>query len=225
VPARCPAEAPRAIECRVWVTVLFATFAEAVAEGRGKAQAASLRATKAAVETRRLADAFLPLPGVSERELAEAALLASLSDDKAQAHLVGLPHPLFFSQVRDVVAYQRMPEQSHVVAVAYVSDMGAPGASWEDPGATNWIAAGDAVYVVGSGVAGGMGAPGLVPFSRREDAEAFAARHGGQVLTLDAIPDEAVLAPVEAGDAASAEAEADFRRRLETVWSEGGTEP
>jgi hypothetical protein len=37
------------------------------------------------------------------------------------------------------------------------------------------------------------------------------------VLTLDAIPDEAVLAPVETGDAASAEDEADFLRRLETV--------
>jgi K+-transporting ATPase ATPase B chain len=40
----------------LWVTVLFANFAEAVAEGRGKAQAASLRATKAEVAARRLAD-------------------------------------------------------------------------------------------------------------------------------------------------------------------------
>jgi K+-transporting ATPase ATPase B chain len=31
----------------LWLTVLFGTFAEAIAEGRGKAQAASLRATKA----------------------------------------------------------------------------------------------------------------------------------------------------------------------------------
>ncbi len=30
----------------LWFTVLFANFAEAVAEGRGKAQAASLRKTK-----------------------------------------------------------------------------------------------------------------------------------------------------------------------------------
>ena len=30
----------------LWLTVLFGTFAEAIAEGRGKAQAASLRATK-----------------------------------------------------------------------------------------------------------------------------------------------------------------------------------
>src|SRR3546814_16705357 len=31
----------------LWLTVLFGTFAEALAEGRGRAQAASLRATKA----------------------------------------------------------------------------------------------------------------------------------------------------------------------------------
>ena len=31
----------------LWLTVLFGNFAEALAEGRGKAQAASLRATKA----------------------------------------------------------------------------------------------------------------------------------------------------------------------------------
>ena len=30
----------------LWLTVLFGTFAEALAEGRGRAQAASLRATK-----------------------------------------------------------------------------------------------------------------------------------------------------------------------------------
>lgn len=38
----------------LWATVLFGTFAEALAEGRGKAQAASLRATKAELTARRL---------------------------------------------------------------------------------------------------------------------------------------------------------------------------
>jgi len=140
---------------------------------------------------------------------------------KAQAHLAGLEHPLFFSQVRDVVAYQRMPEQSHVVTVAYVSDMGAPGATWDDPGATNWIAAQDAHYVVGSAVAGGMGAPELVPFARPEDAAAFAARHGGQVLRLDQIPDNAVLAPLGTGDNGSEADEDAFQRRLRELDTEG----
>ena len=38
----------------LWFTVLFATFAEAIAEGRGKAQAASLRATRSDAEAKLL---------------------------------------------------------------------------------------------------------------------------------------------------------------------------
>ena len=116
---------------------------------------------------------------------------------KAQVHLDGAPGmPLFFSQVRDAVAYQRMPEQSHAITAIYVSDM-ARAASWEDPGAENWVRADLAHYVVGAAVPGGMGAPELVPFSTPEAAAAFTARHGGMVLPLAAIADEDVLAPVE----------------------------
>ena len=116
---------------------------------------------------------------------------------KAQAHLGGLPGaPIFFSQVRDVVAYLRMPEQSHEVVAVWVNDMGAEGASWDFPGAENWIDGQTAIYVVGADVTGGMGTPELVPFSDREAAEAFAALRGGAVMTLDEIPDAVVLAPV-----------------------------
>ncbi|MES2095626.1 MAG: potassium-transporting ATPase subunit KdpB [Pseudomonadota bacterium] len=38
----------------LWLTVLFGTFAEALAEGRGRAQAASLRATKSDLQAKRL---------------------------------------------------------------------------------------------------------------------------------------------------------------------------
>jgi K+-transporting ATPase ATPase B chain len=38
----------------LWLTVLFGTFAEALAEGRGRAQAASLRATKAELKAKRM---------------------------------------------------------------------------------------------------------------------------------------------------------------------------
>ncbi|KKW90759.1 potassium-transporting ATPase subunit KdpB [Sphingobium chungbukense] len=47
----------------LWLTVLFGTFAEALAEGRGKAQAASLRATKAELSAKRLkGDSFETVP-------------------------------------------------------------------------------------------------------------------------------------------------------------------
>ncbi|MFN3547068.1 MAG: nitrous oxide reductase accessory protein NosL [Mesorhizobium sp.] len=115
---------------------------------------------------------------------------------KAQVHLAGLDAPLFFSQVRDAIAYQRMPEQSHAILAIYVSDMGAA-PSWDDPGADNWISAHDAVFVVGATIAGGMGAPELVPFADRAAAADFLARNGGEMLALSSIPEEAVLEPVE----------------------------
>lgn len=136
---------------------------------------------------------------------------------KAQVHLDGLPWPLFFSQVRDAIAYQRMPEQSHMIAMIYVSDMGADGAHWDNPGPDNWIAAESALYVVGAAVEGGMGAPELVPFSTRVAAEAFAQEHGGAVMALADIPDSDVLAPVVLEDDVGAEDDADFDERLRAL--------
>ncbi len=116
---------------------------------------------------------------------------------KAQVHLDGLPGtPLFFSQVSDLVVYLRLPEQSATVLAVYVSDMGADGATWGEPGIVNWIDARSAHYVVGAAVEGGMGAPEVVPFADPAEAQAFAAEKGGVVMALDDIPDEAVAAPL-----------------------------
>jgi len=115
---------------------------------------------------------------------------------KGQVHLDGLPGaPLFFSQVRDAIAYARLPERDHRILAIYVSDMGAPGATWEEPGPANWIPAEQAFYVIGSDLAGGMGAAELVPFSDESKAQTFATRHGGRILPLSGIPDDAVIAP------------------------------
>ncbi len=116
---------------------------------------------------------------------------------KAQVHLAGNPHPLWFSQVRDALAYDRMPEEDGEIVAIYVSDMGASGATWSAPGEGNWIALADAVFVVDSDARGGMGAPELVPFSDAEAAQAFAAERGGRVVDLAGISDEMVLSPVD----------------------------
>jgi copper chaperone NosL len=135
---------------------------------------------------------------------------------KGQAHLAGLPGaPLFFSQVRDAIAYQRMPEQSHAILAIWVNDMGAQGASWAAPGINNWIDAKAAHYVVGAAVTGGMGAPELVPFSDPARAASFAAANGGVVMALDDIPDTAVLAPVGADDSGADDSE--FEQRLRAL--------
>lgn len=115
---------------------------------------------------------------------------------KAQVHLEGISAPLFFSQVRDAIAYQRLPEQSHPIRAIYVSDM-ARAKSWEAPGIDNWVAVERAVFVVDSKKVGGMGVPELVPFSDKDAAAAFVAEHGGSIRELREIPDEAVLRPLD----------------------------
>lgn len=115
---------------------------------------------------------------------------------KAQIHLAGLPDPIFFAQVRDALAYVKGQERDGDILAFYVSDMGAA-PKWESPGRDNWTDAGTSHFVVGADVTGGMGAPEIVPFATFADAEAFARRKGGQVMTLAEIPAATVLAPVD----------------------------
>ena len=140
---------------------------------------------------------------------------------KAQVFLEGNAAPLFFSQVRDAIAYMRGPEQVAPILAVYVNDMGMTGATWDRPGEGNWIVADKAFYVLGSTRAGGMGAPEAVPFSSRERAEDFVLAEGGRVLTLADITDDMVLAPVETG-ANQGDDDADFNGRLRALPNKAG---
>ena len=135
---------------------------------------------------------------------------------KAQVHLKGMPAPLFFSQVRDAIAYMRAPEQVAPILAIYVNDMGGDGATWGKPGDGNWIDAKTAFFVVGSGREGGMGAPEAVPFASQAAAEAFARTEGGQVLELSAISDDMVLSPVDQAPATEMQDD-DLQNRLRAL--------
>ncbi len=115
---------------------------------------------------------------------------------KGQVHLDGMPAPIFFAQVRDMVAYLKAPERDARILASYVSDMGAA-PSWSDPGQGNWVPVDAAVFVVEAGVAGGMGAPEIVPFADPDAAAAFVARHGGRAVPLPEIPDDAAFGAVD----------------------------
>ncbi|WP_170789316.1 nitrous oxide reductase accessory protein NosL [Ruegeria lacuscaerulensis] len=122
--------------------------------------------------------------------------IAEHGGPKGQIHLEGYPTPLFFAQVRDMVAYLKSPERDAAITAVYVSDMSvAP--SWRQPGISNWIAAADSTFVVGANVAGGMGAREVVPFGDASAAQAFIDIYGGAALTLSDIPDAEVLGPVD----------------------------
>lgn len=115
---------------------------------------------------------------------------------KAQIHLAGFKHPIWFSQVRDAIAYTRLPEETDEVSAVYVSDMGrAP--DWTNPGIDNWVDAQRAYFVIESRSRGGMGAPEAVPFGDEEAARAFTTENGGRIVQLADIPDDYVLGPVD----------------------------
>ena len=64
----------------LWFTVLFANFAEAMAEGRGKAQAAALRRMRTTTMARRLRNGReekVPAPDLAERTTAWSAKRAT----------------------------------------------------------------------------------------------------------------------------------------------------
>ena len=143
---------------------------------------------------------------------------------KAQVHLDGLPGaPLFFSQVRDVVSYLRMPEKDGQVLATYVTDMSA--GDWAAPATLPWIAADSAIYVVGSTRRGGMDQPEFVPFGSAGAAKAFIAQFGGQAMTLAEIPQGALATEAQAPDTeASSAAEArDYNARLHSHAQGHGT--
>lgn len=109
--------------------------------------------------------------------------------------------PVWFSSARDVFAFTMLPEEPKDISAIYVSDM-AKTRDWDHPGATNWVEARKAFFVIGSTRAGGMGAPETVPFSSEEAAQEFVRSYGGDIRRFDEVPQEYVLGNAETGDAA-----------------------
>jgi copper chaperone NosL len=126
---------------------------------------------------------------------------------KGQIILASRDEPVWFSSARDAFSFTMLPEEPKDIRAIYVSDM-AKAPSWEDPGATNWVDAHKAYFVIGSGMQGGMGAPETVPFSERAAAQKFAADHGGRIVTFDEVPRDYILGSQPAANSPTAEPDA-----------------
>ena len=122
-------------------------------------------------------------------------IVADHTGPKGQVFLKSQAAPVWFSSVRDALAFTLLPEEPKHIAVIYVNDMGA--ASWASPEPGTWIEAKGATYVIGSEMRGGMGAQEAVPFAEPAQAEAFAARHGGRVVAFAEIPQDYILSSDE----------------------------
>ena len=118
---------------------------------------------------------------------------------KAQIHLTGQAEPVWFSSVRDGIAFTMLPEEPKNIAAFYVNDMSI--AQWDAPEPGTWIDAEGAWYVIGSARAGGMGAAEAVPFAERGAAERFTLNYGGRVVDLADVPQSYILSSTGPTDA------------------------
>ncbi|WP_245470511.1 nitrous oxide reductase accessory protein NosL [Mesorhizobium sp. M2C.T.Ca.TU.002.02.1.1] len=120
---------------------------------------------------------------------------------KGQAFRAGKSEPVWFSSVRDAVAFSMLPGEPKDVVAIYVNDM-AKVRNWDHPEAGAWVEAHDAWYVIGSDYGAGMGGNEAVPFSDENAARSFASAHGGAVRRFDQIPQEYILdgAPLDTAE-------------------------
>lgn len=114
---------------------------------------------------------------------------------KGQVFLTDRQQPLWFTSVRDTIAFTRLPGEPKNIAAIYVTDIGR--ASWDQPEPGTWIDARKAFYVLGSNRVGGMQQPEVVPFNNRDDAQLFIEQHAGKTYTFDTIPDKSLLGTAE----------------------------
>jgi copper chaperone NosL len=113
---------------------------------------------------------------------------------KGQIFAASLIEPVWFSSVRDTIAFTMLPDEPKDIQAIYVSDMGRA-QSWDTPGADNWVEAHKALFVIGSRARSGMGGDEAVPFSDRAAAEEFAAENGGRIVALAEVPRDYILGP------------------------------
>ena len=106
-------------------------------------------------------------------------LIARFPGPKGEAWVRGGARPLKFCSTRELFGWLLQPDSAAVAEAVYVHDMAQN--DWQHPDDTRLIDARSAWYVAGSRLQGAMG-PTLASFARREDAEAFAGRHGGRII-------------------------------------------
>lgn len=111
---------------------------------------------------------------------------------KGQIFIRGKTDPLWFSTIRQTLAYTILPDSPKGLDAIYVTDM-AIVKDMRQPEAESWMNARDAYFVTESKMAGGMGGEDPLPFSDRRKAEEFAAKYGGTILKFSEISEDYIL--------------------------------
>jgi len=112
----------------------------------------------------------------------DGMVLRDFPGPKAQVHYTEGKAD-FYCDLMELFSVALAPEHKRQVAGMFVQDMGKT--TWAKPEG-HWIAAREALYVVGSKKQGSMG-PTFGAFSRAEDAAAFVRQEGGKVVRFDQV--------------------------------------
>jgi nitrous oxide reductase accessory protein NosL len=113
---------------------------------------------------------------------------------KGQVILKDRDTPVWFSSVRDTLAFTMLPEEPRDYRAVYVTDM-TRARDPQKPDLTAWIDARRAWYVLGSAQRGGMGAAEPFPFPDETAAKAFAVAQGGTVKRFAELKEDEILTP------------------------------
>ncbi len=133
------------------------------------------------------------LPGGDDLGYFCGMIVAEHEGPKSQIVLSGEDKPLWFTSVRDGIAYTLLPEETGNVLALFVTAVDE--VDWDHPEQQRqaWINADEAWYVIGSSKRGGMGAAEAIPFAVEAAAQDFAQEFNGRVARLAAIPHDYIL--------------------------------
>lgn len=112
---------------------------------------------------------------------------------KAQVYEKNRKQAIWFTSVRDALAYKILPGEAQKLQAIYVHDMG-QATTYEAPARDGiWIMAEQAIYVIDSRKRGGMGAKETIPFRDRAGAEKFTHKFGGNIVAYADLPHDYIL--------------------------------
>ncbi|MBL1141214.1 MAG: copper resistance protein CopZ [Proteobacteria bacterium] len=115
------------------------------------------------------------------------------SGPKGQIILTNKEKAIWFTSIRDAIAFSMLPDEPKNIASFFVTAMDE--AEWEHPEAQvdNWIKAQSAWFVINSAQRGGMGQMEAIPFKHKQSANSFISKHGGEILSYTEIPENYIL--------------------------------
>lgn len=131
------------------------------------------------------------LPSLSPIEAGESChvcgmIVTNFPGPKAQAEIKHNKTTLKFCSTADLFTWMLQPETQAVMRAAYVHDMGAATASWNNPSEKDYVNVKQAWYVVGGDQMGAMGAT-LATFKEEAAAQQYISQHGGQLKRFEDI--------------------------------------